>query len=381
MSPKGILPIVRITFLLMLLLAPGCAKKAVEAEPMAAPSIMALEKEMDRAAAPAPRFKAGGPALATTPVQPAAEPVQRLRYHNGFIKLQAAKPDEVLDQATALTQAAGGYVESLDGLRVVLRVPAGRFEELYARLLKLGDVLEKSVTVQDITDQYADVDLRLQIAEAARRRLVELLAKAKSEKEKLSILKEIERLSTQIEYLTAQRDTLLKMAQYARITLEIKERAFEQGRAEVRIGAFAWIGRLSPFEKQVAAAGAAWRLAPPAGFVVLADQAPWSAESADGAAVWASRQANVPAGDTDFWLAAVRLRLGPQFAAVETLSVGDFKVLRLVARGNDAYVYLIALRARRDGEKFDLAEIYFPSQAHETRHRSAVLDALAKGDK
>jgi hypothetical protein len=380
MNPKGILALARVILILMPLLLPGCAKKSVEAEPAAAPSMMA----MDRAGAPAPLYKAAAPmpaGQAESAEAPAAEPVQRLRHHSGFIKMQAAKPSEVLDQAAALAQGAGGYVESQDGVRVVLRVPAGRFEEIYARLLTLGDVLEKSVTVQDITDQFTDVDLRLRIAEASRRRMVELLAKAKGEKEKLSILKEIERLSTQIEYLTAQRETLLKMAQFARITLEVEERSFEQGRVDVPIGAFAWISDLSPFKKQVAAAGAEWKLAPPAGFVVLEDDAPWAAESADGAAVWVSRQANIPAGDTGFWLEAVRLRLAPQFASAETLTVGGFQALRLVARGDDAYVYMIALRAQRDREKFDLAEMHFPSHAHETRHRAALLDVLAKGDK
>ncbi len=380
MDPKGIVAMARVVFLLMLLLLPGCAKKAVEAEPAAAASMM----EMDRAGAPAPLYKAAAQApaeQAESAEAPAAEPTQRLRHHSGFIKLQAAQPSEVLDQAAALAQGAGGYVESLDGERAVLRVPAGRFEEIYARLLTLGDVLEKSVTVQDITDQFTDVDLRLRIAEAARRRMVELLAKSKGEKEKLSILKEIERLSTQIEYLSAQRETLLKMAQFARITLEVEARSFEQGRADEPIGAFAWIADLSPFEKQVAAGGGEWKPAVPAGFVVLEKTTPWSAESADGAAVWASRQANIPAGDTDFWLEAVRLRLAPRFASAEILTAGAFKVLRLVARGDQAYVYGIALRAQRDGEKFDLAEMYFPSPAHETRHGAAVLDALAKGDK
>lgn len=379
MNPKVILALARVVLILMPLLLPGCAKKSVEAEPAAA-SMM----EMDRAGVPAPLYRAASPmpvGRAESAEAPAAEPAQRLRHHSGFIKMQAAQPAEVLDQAVALARGAGGYVESLDGTRAVLRVPAGRFEELYARLLSLGDVLEKSVTVQDITDQFTDVDLRLRIAEAARRRMVELLAKAKGEKEKLSILKEIERLSTQIEYLTAQRETLLKMAQLARITLEVQERTFEQGRPDVPIGAFAWISDLSPFEKQVAAAGSSWKLAPPIGFVVLEDDEPWSAESADGATVWASRQANIPAGDTGFWLAAVRLRLAPQFASAETLTVGGFEVLRLVARGDNAYVYMIALQAQRDREKFDLAEIYFPSQAHEKRHRAAVLDVLAKGDK
>jgi hypothetical protein len=376
MGPKGMLALARIVLILIPLLVPGCAKKAVEAAP-ATPASMA----MDRSGAPAPRLKAGGPALAAAPAEQAVAPAQRMRHHSAFIKMQAAQPAEVLDQAAALAKGAGGYVESLEDERVVLRVPAGRFEEIYARLLKLGEVLEKSVTVQDITDQYTDADLRLKVAEAARRRMVELLARAKGEKEKLAILKEIERLSTEIEYLTAQREILLKMAQYARITLEVQERSLTQGRTEQEIRAFAWIGLLSPFQKEVADAGDEWRPAPPAGFVVLEAQAPWSAESADGAAVWASRQANVPAADTEFWLAAVQLRLAPQFASAETLSAGAFKVLRLVARGDDAYVYMIALRARRDREKFEMAEIYFPSQSHETRHRAAVLDALAKGEK
>ncbi|MBI5896193.1 MAG: DUF4349 domain-containing protein, partial [Desulfobacterales bacterium] len=328
------------------------------------------ERSLLRAEAPPP-----------APAEQTAKPVQRLRHHSGFIKLQATQPAEALDQAAALVQRAGGYVESLAGNRAVLRVPAGRFEEIYARLLTLGDVLKKSVTTQDITDQFTDVDLRLQIAEAARRRLVELLAKAKGEKEKLAILKEIERLSTQIEYLSAQRESLLKLAQFARITLEVQERTFEQGRADVRIGAFAWIADLSPFKKQVAAMGSELTLTPPAGFVGLEKKTPWSAESADGVALWASRQANIPAGDTPFWLEAVRVRLAPQFASLETLTAGDFKVLRLVARGENAFVYMIALRAQREKEKFDLVEMYFPSREHETRHGAAVLDALVKGDK
>jgi hypothetical protein len=77
----------------------------------------------------------------------------------------------------------------------------------------------------------------------------------------------------------------------------------------------------------------------------------------------------------------VRLRLAPQFASSEILTAGGFSVLRLVARGDKAFVYLIALRAQREKEKFDLAEMYFPSREHETRHGAVVLDALAKGDK
>jgi len=211
--------------------------------------------------------------------------------------------------------------------------------------------------------------------------MLELLAKAKNEKEKLAMLKEIERLSTEIEYLTTERDTLLKMAQFARLTSEVQERNFDRGRAGVQISAFEWIAGLSPFEKYVAISGDELKLGPPSGFVVLENPTPWAAESADGVAVWASRQTNIPAGDTSFWLQAVRQRLEPAFASAKVVSAGSFRALRLVGRGQYAYVYLVALRAKSEQGKFDLVEIYFPTREHETRHGAAVLDILAKGDK
>ena len=75
----------------------------------------------------------------------------------------------------------------------------GVFQGVFDKILTLGQVLDKSITAQDITDSYNDVELRLKIAQATGRRLMVLLEKAETEKEKLKLLQEIQRINEKIE--------------------------------------------------------------------------------------------------------------------------------------------------------------------------------------
>lgn len=311
---------------------------------------------------------------------PQPDPGPRLVYYNGYGKLRVTTPAETLESAVRIVEAAGGYVETFAGNRVVLRVPVAEFRNLFDQLLGLGEVLDRSITAQDITEAFTSTQLRLRTLKASRDRLIELLARARNEQEKLTILREIKRLTEEVDQLEMRLKTLATLASFSRITIEAEPKQPDPYQREQEwVAAFRWIRALSPFRRDVAYERDRFELELPddSGMVSLDDFEHWMAESADGAQVWSHARENDPTGDDAFWLAAIEARLRRAYGDAETSTVGQFSVLRLVDDGPDGYRYLIAVNA--EGDDLQVVEVYYPSEAHEARYGESVRAMLEKG--
>ncbi len=315
------------------------------------------------------------PPLASEP--PDELPPQDRRVHySGWISLLATDPEQVVADAVAIAEDAGGYVERRTLTEATLRVPVEHFSEAWSAALALGDVLDKSLSAEDVTDTYLAVALRLETARATRARLQELLAAADDGAEKLSLLREIQRLTELIDQLEARSRTLSQLASFSRLTVQASPRqAYAQGAEHPEPEGFQWIRQLSPFRRDVTGEGRPLQLAVPEGMVALDVGRQFVAESADGAVVWSGRIPNDPQGDTEYWMAAVRERLEPEFGGAELHQVGGFAVLRLLEPGADSpYRYLVAVRAA--GRWLELVEVYYPGPEQEERYGEAVRASL-----
>jgi len=301
-------------------------------------------------------------------------------HYDAHAELRVTDPARASEAAAEIADAAGGFVEHSNSSSVTLRIPVERFRETLAKLLALGEVVSKSVTARDVTDAYTDVDLRLGVARATRERLIALLASATKEKERIELLKEIQRLSEEIDQLETNLATLKSLAALSRVTLSLLARQplGQRGQREL-VAEFRWIDELSPFRNDVAQRGERLALAEPKGMVALSKDGPWVAESADGVVLRTSRHPNVPRGSTSFWLQAIRSRLAPEFASAETSSAGDFELIELVDRADDPYHYVVGVRAA--GDHLDLVEVHYPSRAQVDRYRDAVLAVIAGGSR
>ncbi len=369
------------------------------AYPTESVSRRAKSSEWDNAASPRPsaapaaqsmRAEGGPPAQPPEPATPQQPFVERKVHYNGWARLRVARTEDLVKQVAELATSAGGGVETMDPRRITVRVPVDGFHEVFAKVLALGDVLDKSVTAEDITEAWSEVDLRLQTARATRERLMSILARTKDEKQKIQILKQIQRLTEEIDGLEARLQVLSALAAFSRITVEgVPRRALEDQPHEDEIAGFEWIRALSPFRRDVAFSGKALRLDVPEGFVLLDDKRHFVAESADGAVLWASRLEDVPRGDAPFWVEAVRSRLAPEFSSATVSTLGAWHVLRLVdpsaaipavapprapaageAPENGPYVYIVAIQVV--GDERWLVEVYFASPAQEQRYGPAV---------
>ncbi len=299
-------------------------------------------------------------------------------YYNGFIESKATKPNAVVEKAIVLVESVDGYVENRSDSNLIVRVPVDQFHSVYEQFLKLADPVRKSITAEDITDQYFDRELRLKTSIIARDRLIALLALSTQEEEKIKLLAEIQRLNMQIEKLENEVHILDKLAKYSKIIFRVTPRQPFKGKALRREDeSFQWINRLSPFKNSAVIGQKPISLPVPQSMVRLEHDSIWLVESAEGVTIRAYERLNNPIGTTEFWVNAVSNRIGSDFISESRLTAGDFTILRFVSRSETPYVYWVAVNASSTGMK--VVEAFFPKLDDETRYAQGVKTAL-KGD-
>jgi len=301
----------------------------------------------------------------------------RMLYYNGGIDLKATQPENTLDTASAWVKVLGGYVEERSANHAVLRIPVAHFRNFFEKAQTLGTLQNKWMRADDITDAFQDNELRIKIAEATLSRLQELLAASTNEDEKIRLLREIQRVSDELEGRRNRQAILARQATYSRLDLNVQPFVFETGRTDMGIKAFTWFAELSAQREKETFLGKKAEFSVPSGLVELKLKKTWATRSADGVDFWAFRRKNEPCGDATFWNAALHNSLGPSFAKSETFQAGSFAVLRLESFGPSAYIWWIATWS--DGKKLYVAEAYFPDLQAEKRHGEAIRQSLAGG--
>jgi len=302
----------------------------------------------------------------------------RMIHYNGYANLQVARPEEVIEEIVAISKEVDGNIERRSIKSITIRVPKESFADVFAAILEMGDVLSKSVTSEDVTEAFTSVELRLQTAKTTRDRLVALLEKTEDEKEKINILRQIQRLNEQIDVIEAQMRTLQNLADLSSISIELSARAaIGDGPSQAEPEGFFWIHELSPFQNTVCSSGKRLELETPEGLVSLHKKGAYLAESADGTVLRTTRLNNDPMGDAAFWQRAIHKRLKGGFGTVEQGSLGSFSTITLQEDSDNPYIWMIAVR--NNGKDLELIEVYYPSKAQQERYQKLIEAAIVGG--
>lgn len=177
------------------------------------------------------------------------EPAFAPREAAGAVEMKAPANRELIKTATlevvvpavpAATEAtarlvgdAGGFViESVtrqdSAARLRLRVPAPKLDALLGSLATLGEEKHRQVSVQDVTEQVADLDAALANKKALRDRLRALLARANDVKDILAVEGELTRLQTEIDTMEGGLNRLRTDIAYSAVDLQLTPRAAEK---------------------------------------------------------------------------------------------------------------------------------------------------------
>ncbi|MBI5611256.1 MAG: DUF4349 domain-containing protein, partial [Deltaproteobacteria bacterium] len=251
---------------------------------------------------------------------------QPLVVYFGYLRLRVRRQIEAFDEVTKLAQAAGGYVQTLSGRTVVVRVPATDFDAAMARFAAVGEILDRRVKAVDVSKQFTDVESRLQVASQARARLLQLLERVKTTEERLQILEEIKRLTEAIETAESTLAALRNLADYFTITIDV-EPVVQDGAGEVHRSPFGWVRHLTAHLVTLTEGKKSIAMTMPQGFVLFAEDPVFRAQAADTSLLRVGRVANEPKGDANFWSLAVHHEMeGRDEELVEQKTVGGLQV-------------------------------------------------------
>jgi hypothetical protein len=126
-----------------------------------------------------------------------------------------------------LARDVGGFMARRDDRSITLRVPVARFDESLKRIAKLGDVLHRDVTAEDITEEFHDLEVRIKNLHAIRDRLEQLLARAAKVEDSLLIERELDRVAAEIDRIEGRMKFLRDRASYSTITVAFQPRSSE----------------------------------------------------------------------------------------------------------------------------------------------------------
>jgi hypothetical protein len=316
------------------------------------------------------------------PPDSASRAQKRMVHYDGSIKQRSPDPEAILDSAKRFVRSIGGVIVSFSNQSAVFNVPVEKFRHGFDSLCTFAEVIAKSISAEDITEQFRDVEVRIKIARATIERLKALIAKEENDTVKIRLLNEVKMISETLERLTRKREILQGSAEYSTIRLEVlpyHPHALGYYRNELR--GFQWINEMTPLNAESRATGCYFKMAVPAGMVHVKSRALgrklWRASSADGVEFWGWKRKNKPKGTTEFWFSALVERKKNEYADLDTLTAGTYKIVRLRSYGAEPYVYCIGVSSK--GKKVNVVEAYFPSQRQEERYKAAILAALAGG--
>lgn len=153
-----------------------------------------------------------------------AEVEQRKVLYSADLTLAVEQPDSTGKALGRIAERYEGYAQELGTSRAVIRVKSGQLEAALREISALGKVQNRSVSGQDVTEQYLDYQIRLENAQRARDRYLALLAKAENVEAALKVERELERLNETIDLLKGRMNRMDHLEEYSTITVQIKER-------------------------------------------------------------------------------------------------------------------------------------------------------------
>ncbi len=170
----------------------------------------------------------GEPAAAS---DPASRPVKMI--YNGYMEMQTQDFDAAASGIEALVRELGGYFQQSSVSNrgsssyrygsYTIRIPAAQFETFFQRAGQLCHVTYTNTTADDVSESYYDTEARLETARIKLERLQQLLAKATSMEDIITIESAISETEWDIENLSGTLRHYDALVDYATINVELSE--------------------------------------------------------------------------------------------------------------------------------------------------------------
>jgi hypothetical protein len=153
---------------------------------------------------------------------------QPMLVYTATLTMAVFEVKKSLGDVDALARELGGFLARRTDTQISIRVPVARFDDAIARLEKMGDVVTRNVTAEDVTEEFFDLEVRLKSSRAVRDRLEQLLQKAIKVEDSVLIERELTRVVGEIERIEGRMKFLRDRASYSTITVDFRARGSER---------------------------------------------------------------------------------------------------------------------------------------------------------
>jgi hypothetical protein len=185
---------------------------------------------VSRAPAIAPEKATAGTGSTVTSDAASQRSSARATITTGTISITVDNPSTAAERAVRITDAAGGHVDGRNehpstggdpgGAQLVLRIPSTKLDAALTQLKKLGRVEGVSLSTQDVTGQSQDLEARITALTTSVDRLVELMSRATTTADLISIESALSDRQATLESLQAQKRGLDDQVDLATLTVE-----------------------------------------------------------------------------------------------------------------------------------------------------------------
>lgn len=149
------------------------------------------------------------------------------------LEVEKGKFDKVLFDITRLAEKNGGFVShtqsysdaegNLTSGSITIRIPHDQYNPALDSIKGMGTVKSISVSGQDVTQEYTDLESRLRNLEAQEEILLDLMAQSKDVSDSIEVQRELSYVTEQIEVIKGRMNYLDNMVSFSTIDIYLFE--------------------------------------------------------------------------------------------------------------------------------------------------------------
>ncbi len=168
-------------------------------------------------------------------VQEPATITERMIIRNANLQLETNSPEQAQQKITAIANDKKGFVitstqnntnsraQGRNSVSMQIRVPSDSFQESLEEIRKTADrVIVETVSGQDVTEQFVDIQARLKTKKALEERYLEIMKRANTVKDALEVEAQLANVRTEIERIEGRKRFLENQSSLSTITIELQ---------------------------------------------------------------------------------------------------------------------------------------------------------------
>jgi hypothetical protein len=150
----------------------------------------------------------------------------------GSLSLEVNDTDESIREVGQLISLHSGYISRSEtsnypdsrSAYITAKIPNQQFEAFVQKVSEVGTkVIQRSVNTRDVTDEFIDLEARINNQRELEKRFNSLLAKAKDVEEMLQVEREIARIRTDIERMEGRLNMLKSQVRYSTLDISLRQ--------------------------------------------------------------------------------------------------------------------------------------------------------------